>query len=357
MKIVSPLLRRVVYPGLSRTGYLRRRMPAAPLSVTYHGILPDGYQPVDAHLDGNLVTAQQFRSQIRFLKTDYEIISPDDFRDYCLGKCMLPARAVLLTCDDGLKNHVTMMLPILSEMRVRCLFFVTGIEQTQTFAMLWHEQLYWCIQAGGNEVSITQPELGKFRASGIQGKRELWRSLVDRLSSFGRDERGRLLDEILLQLRPSENGPVYENELPTRERFVTLNNNELRRLADAGMTIGAHTDSHPRLSRMSDELVRREMLQNRQQLETILGQPVWALAYPFGDAGAVSLREMVLAEECGFTCAFMNVQKPHEEYPHRFALPRIHITADLNIAELQARLSGFHAFLQGAFYGLSGRAV
>ena len=47
MKIVSPLLRRVVYPVLSSAGVFRRIPPGLAV-VTYHGVMPPGYVAVDA---------------------------------------------------------------------------------------------------------------------------------------------------------------------------------------------------------------------------------------------------------------------------------------------------------------------
>jgi peptidoglycan/xylan/chitin deacetylase (PgdA/CDA1 family) len=355
MKVVSRLLKRVVYPGLSRAGYLRGLTTSAPIAVTYHGVVPNGYQPIDPCLDGNLVTADQLRDQLRFLKRHYKIVSPDDFRDHCVGKSTLPARAVLLTCDDGLTNNVTAMLPILNEEQVQCLFFVTRVAQAEHEAVLWHEQLYLRILAAGDEICISLPQIGRWGAQHIEARRGLWHSLVDTLSSFGREERENLQGAISRQLGESLHLPGGPTDPAWRQRFLTLNQDGLQQLANAGMAIGAHTDSHPKLSRLSMELAQSEMLENRSQLEKILGREVWALAYPFGDANSVSKREIVLAEQCGFTCAFMNSETAPADAQSRFAFPRIHVSADTNIPELDARISGFHSSLRTALYGLQAK--
>ena len=163
MRLVSPLLKRVVYPGLSKAGYLRRAAGTGPAVLTYHGILPAGYRIVDPNLDGNLVSADSFRQQLRFVKDRYNVISPDEFLLWCEGRHELPPRAVLLTCDDGLRNCLD-MVPILQEMNLRCLFFVTGASFIQTPAMLWHEELYlmflacadtFTVQVLGQDSSVT----------------------------------------------------------------------------------------------------------------------------------------------------------------------------------------------------------
>src|SRR5271154_6537407 len=113
MRFVSPLLKRLVYPTLSGAGVFRRAAARGLAVVTYHGVVPSGYEPVDAALDGNLVSAETLRRQLRLLKSNYDVVSPEDVLAWLEGGRKLPARAVLVTCDDGLLNHLRDMLPVL----------------------------------------------------------------------------------------------------------------------------------------------------------------------------------------------------------------------------------------------------
>src|SRR5690349_3465613 len=124
MKIVSPLLKHAVFPGLAKSGYFRRRQGAGPAIVTYHGIMPQGYEIFDPDLDGSLVTAGSFRRQLKLLKDRFTVISPLQFLGWCEAAQDLPPRAVLLTCDDDLRNTLTDMVPVLQEHGLSCLFFV-----------------------------------------------------------------------------------------------------------------------------------------------------------------------------------------------------------------------------------------
>ena len=115
MKLVSPLLKHVVYPSLSRAGYLRRTAEIGPVVLTYHGVLPAGYKIIDPQLDGNLVSPESFRRQLEFLKKRYNVISPAGISGAgAKADHELPSRSVLLTCDDGLRNCLFDMLPIAS---------------------------------------------------------------------------------------------------------------------------------------------------------------------------------------------------------------------------------------------------
>ena len=153
MIVVSPILKRVVYPALANSGYLRRRANAGAFCIlTYHGVLPAGYHSDDPQQDGCLVSAENLRAQLRLLKECYHVVSPDQVRDWLSGGEELPERAVLLTCDDGLRNAFTDMAPILREEGLSCLFFVLGESALANSRMLWFEELYLLLLAAPRQL-------------------------------------------------------------------------------------------------------------------------------------------------------------------------------------------------------------
>ncbi len=184
MRIVSPFLKKIVYPSMSKAG-LFHRGPAGGLAVvTYHGVLPAGYEPVDPALDGNLVSAEMLSRQLRLLKAHYDVVSPGDVLAWRKEGRALPSRAVLLTCDDGLLNCLTDMLPVLREEAVRCLFFVTGASARQSRRTMWYEDLFLLMlraPCGPFEISCDgvaiQGELGS-----REQRRAVWWNAVKRLS-------------------------------------------------------------------------------------------------------------------------------------------------------------------------------
>jgi len=165
--------------------------------------------------------------------------------------------------------------------------------------------------------------------------------MIRELSALDASSRNQTLEGMRTQLGISEDSESeYSQNQATRRRFFMLNLAELRELADAGMTIGAHTLSHPMLSQMPEELAFQEISQGRARLEAALSKPVWALAYPFGNSEAVSAREPELARRAGFKCAFMNVEDAKDG--GWFAFPRIHVSSAMTLAELEAHVSGFY---------------
>ena len=350
MRIVSPLLKRVVYPSLGRAGYFRRHHGSFLTVVTYHGILPEDYPPGDRFLDASLVSAQNFRAELRLLKLHYDVISCDEFRKWLRHKESLPQRAVLLTCDDGLVNNLSDMVPMLREEGLDCLFFVTAASTSEIPAMLWYVELYLILT-----LAARWPET--FTCQGIElagvlgdchSRRSIWLELVRKLSTSNADARRVWLDEAsqACGLEDDWKLPYLLEPLP-RKRFAILTRSELKHLSDAGVTIGGHSVSHPVLTEQTAESAYAEIVDSRNALLPI-SDSVWAFAYPFGDEGSVGAREFRLAEKAGFECAFLNTEGIVSE-SSRYALPRFHVSGDMGLREFEAHITGFHSELRRRF--------
>ena len=357
MRFVSPALKHIVYPALSRSGYLRYTAGVGPAVVTYHGVFPAGYEIRNPALDGNLVRAESLRRQLQLLKKRYHVITPESFLGWSLGsseeKLSLPPRSILLTCDDALRNTLTEMLPILQELGLSCLFFATGTSVDETPSMLWYEELYLMLLDASEPIALNLGEARiSIRLTARQEKHTGWWNLVERLSQFDGEKRRKLLDQIRDQLKLPENWRErFVEDSTLASRFLTLDLAGLRQLAAAGMSIGAHSLSHPILARAPDDLAWQEISESRRVLEQALGQTVWAFGYPFGNAATVTGRELQLAEQAGFRCAFMNAGGGLGATINRFAVPRVHVTADMSLSEFEAHISGFYRALRKRLLG------
>jgi peptidoglycan/xylan/chitin deacetylase (PgdA/CDA1 family) len=358
MRLVSPFLKHVVYPGLSRAGYLRHAAGAEPAILTYHGVLPAGYKTIDPFLDGNLLSADAFRRQMRFIRKQHNVISPTEFLLWCEAGHELPPRSVLLTCDDGLRSSLFDMLPILQEFGLECLFFVTGASLSPTPTMLWYEELYLMFLAAPESFALELLEIGLHAEVSQQEKRSSWWELVTKLSQYDLNRRRTLLARIKTQLGLSEQWDAgYHDDPVLSRRFLMLSLTELHQLRETGMSIGAHTLSHPMLSQSSDDVAWNEISECKRNLELALEQEMWALAYPFGNSSSVTSRELGMAKRAGFKAAFLNAGGGFGTQTPKFTLPRVHITADMSLAEFEAHISGFHRSLQELFRPASLSAV
>jgi peptidoglycan/xylan/chitin deacetylase (PgdA/CDA1 family) len=85
-------------------------------------------------------------------------------------------------------------------------------------------------------------------------------------------------------------------------------------LSRAGLSFGAHTATHPDLSRLAESAARDEVLGSKRCLEDRLGRPVEAFAYPYGCASG-PVRRLVaehFAVGCGTRLGFVTADSSPE---------------------------------------------
>lgn len=98
---------------------------------------------------------------------------------------------------------------------------------------------------------------------------------------------------------------------------------DLAAVVDAGVEIGAHTDTHPQLDLVQPTVLARELTVPKVTLEDRLGVPVTSLAYPFGYA---SRRVRAMAAQLGYTNACVVSDLVSRSGDDPYAVPRVTVT-------------------------------
>lgn len=94
---------------------------------------------------------------------------------------------------------------------------------------------------------------------------------------------------------------------------------DVRRVADAGIEVGSHSRTHPRLTTVDDAALQDEIGASRIALEKLTGGPVDGFCYPYGAVGG---REVAMVSAAGYAYACA-VGARAIDGPH--ALPRTYI--------------------------------
>jgi peptidoglycan/xylan/chitin deacetylase (PgdA/CDA1 family) len=100
------------------------------------------------------------------------------------------------------------------------------------------------------------------------------------------------------------------------EQLATMTWDELRAHAERGVAIGSHGVSHAHLSGLSDEELRRELVDSKEQIEQELGRECPELAYPYGEHDE---RVRQQARAAGYERAYGLQERGND----RYALPRL----------------------------------
>jgi len=103
-----------------------------------------------------------------------------------------------------------------------------------------------------------------------------------------------------------------------KDRF--LNWDEVAELSSQGVVFGSHGLTHPRLTRISEEVARNEIGNSRKIIGEKLDREVRFFCYPFGDWND---RIAALVEEAGYGAAVVTARHRRIHTPYR--LPRIGI--------------------------------
>ncbi|CAA9492427.1 MAG: hypothetical protein AVDCRST_MAG30-1448 [uncultured Solirubrobacteraceae bacterium] len=111
---------------------------------------------------------------------------------------------------------------------------------------------------------------------------------------------------------------------------------QLLEVAAAGVEIGAHSVTHPRLSELPYPQALDEVRRSRADLEDLLGRAVTSMAYPFGRYTAETQRA---AEAAGYECACADVGSGPWR---RFALPREGILPSTSPLRLRLKVMGLY---------------
>jgi len=147
------------------------------------------------------------------------------------------------------------------------------------------------------------------------------------------DANGRALDHALAALAErSWPGIGYfvagdPATLPSLDQVNTLNH--------VGFVIGSHCMTHRRLTELSPEAMRAELVDSRRRLEVRAGYPILHLAYPYG---AFSGREAAAARAAGYETAVSVQRGNRHRRSDAFRLRRLPMRPDTDARKLRRYL-------------------
>lgn len=272
--------------------------------LIYHRV----FQTADPLLP-NEVTAEQFRWQMRLISRYFNVLPLEEA--VCrLRDGSLPARSACITFDDGYADNAEVALPILRETGVPATFFIaTGYIDG---GRMWNDTVIEAIRKIPEGVlDLTQQGLETYHLDGVEGRIKAITQLLSALKHKSPGERNMRADHI---------ATFAENDLPDN---LMMTSNQVKQLHSAGMTIGAHTVTHPILACMGEQEAYREIEDGRRQLEDLTGEKVELFAYPNGRPVTDYLPEhLEMVRGLGFKAAVSTVWGVSTRRTRMWELPR-----------------------------------
>jgi len=254
--------------------------------LTYHRVDRPEEHP-DLYYGVHSATPEQFELQLEFLSRRCAFVSLDDVIESIQGGRPLPPRAVLFTFDDAYQGFDDHAWPLLKRYRAPVVMFVpTGFPDQPTLGFWW-DQVYHAI------TTTQQPALdigeGRWMLDTSVNKKIAAQRTMTLIKSLPHGQAMALVRSISDQLGVSS---ACHNVISWRRLEV---------LAAEGVTMGAHTHSHPLLNRLPLDAAKKEVIRSRRELQERLNAPIRSFAFPAGDCSN-ELAEMLRKEK--FELAF-----------------------------------------------------
>ena len=231
-----------------------------------------------------------FAARMAHIARHYRVLTVEDLTTRLLER-RVPRNALAITFDDGYRDNLTHAAPILSRLGLPAtIFLVTG--HIDSPRALWFDRMAVAFKhatarrvdlADGHVLSLaTVAE----RLAGLE-------AALGHLKRLPDDERATSVERLIAALHPN-------HERPKR---LMLSWDEVGALRGLGFSIGAHTVTHPILSRLASNHVSDEICGSKAAIEKALGVPVRAFAYPNGGPDDYNEAVTHVVREAGFACA------------------------------------------------------
>lgn len=267
----------------------------ARLSVlVLHRVLP-GPDP----LYPEALDAARFHEVCGWMKSMFNVLALDDAVRR-LQRGALPERAAAITFDDGYADNLHVALPVLRGAGLPATVFITtGFLDG---GCMWNDVVIESFRRTTHSRAVLAdllpqlPEEGRFELANPLQRRHAIETTIKSVKYLEPTQRLAVVQELARRLAVTP---------PTD---LMLTSAEVPALRAGGLQVGAHTVSHPILTRLKAEDMRREIQESKAGLERILNEPVTLFAYPNGRPGDDYDEQAVAAvRELGFEAAFTTV--------------------------------------------------
>lgn len=290
--------------------------------LTYHRFGEDGA--------GTRTPARLFANQLEYLCRHYNIVPLSSIAECIVRNKEIPAYSVAITIDDGYSDAYEIAYPLLKRFGVPAtLFVVTDFVDGKGW--VWTDKLrFLALQTAIKEVELTVGSF-KLRLGGIEKKA--------RLAAAGKiNEMLKQMPNAVKEETISRFAEAFGLHLPDKvpEEFGAISWDQAREMGANGVEIGSHTVTHPILTQVDDEQLRREMAESKIRIENELGQEARLFCYPNGNFDS---RVQFAAENAGYLCAVTTRHGFNDSNCHPLAFRRI--DAERDLAHFVQSTSGF----------------
>lgn len=251
-------------------------------AIMYHYVRPDNLALPNfknLHID-------DFEKQLDYFEKEFGFVSKSDFLNAL--KTGIPPEGVVLTFDDGFKDHIRYVLPVLLKRGLWGVFYITtGVYEQQRLLDVHNIHMllgrydasiiFEALQSLITSEMLTDQTVEAFQEATYQlQQNDDFTLLVKRSLNYFIDYKYRhqVIDALMQQ---------FFKDSPDLFAQFYLSKEEIGILEAAGMIVGSHTVSHPVMRKLSLEKQEEEIGNSFAFLEGVLPRLTpKTFCYPYG---------------------------------------------------------------------------
>lgn len=294
-----------------------RRTPSSLAVAMFHRVLPEGH-PHWRFDTGWSISEAVFAKSLDLLCRFYEPVSAQDVVNSLAGRNSLPSHGILFTFDDGWIDTLTVAGPILARRALPSVVFIPpAIFDSQ--GPFWQEILTYNLaigQAGVAELdAILTSVTGHEPLSPAASSWDCLRRTIGILNNTPPSTRDAAIKAIVPTLRTDG-----------ARHFLSIE--DLPRLAEFGIDVGAHGYSHNSLTSVSDPEL--ELARSRAKLSDLMGREIRTMSAPHGRLSPlIAAQALAAGFEAIFTTSHM-VNRLTDGKPKSRLLGRFIVSQDFH---------------------------
>lgn len=249
--------------------------------LMYHRVTDEVRSPL-------AVSPERFKRQLAYLCDHYQVVPLRDLVARLRVETPLTAPLAAITFDDGYRDNLTIAAPILRQFGASAtLFFAPGPQELG-------RPFWWDLM---DAIGMTDEKV------------------LAKLKELPYVEFQEMMTEAIAELRPQRVTEIVKR--------LYLTWDEVREWVGQGFGLGAHTLTHPILSRLTAEQARWEIWQSQVVTERQVGKAIDLFSYPNGRAEDFTPETTAILADEGFRAACTTIKGWNDHTTDPLQLRRI----------------------------------
>lgn len=278
----------------------RKKNPNLLTVLNYHRIEEPDRSDFSTFKPNISATPLMFEQQMDYLLKNYNVVSGADVTAWVRGGRALPPHAALITFDDGYYDNFKNAFPVLAERNLPAIIFLASDFIGGDSPFYWDLIAYCFNNSLMDHVSIS-PTISyswnnKFSRDIVVGQ------IIELAKKMPEADKRKLVDAFPDKMDVSVPLNAFDG------LFLTWD--DVRALSVGGIEMGAHTASHPILTRVPIDKVEEELYKSKIRIEGEINSQVVSFAYPNGQPSDFNSAVIDRVKKVGFHTAYTLLSGP-----------------------------------------------